>query len=656
MTGIAALVRQDEPVSQHDFDAVFDALEHRSWDGADRVVLDRAALGHQHAYTTPEEVGERQPIEHDGVWLTFDGRIDNRTEVLEHLRDHHAELSENPSDAEITLSAYCTIGLEFLDLFVGAFALIIWDSPEERLLLARDKTDLSRSLYYAESGDVIVAASEMQAVLTHPAVLPTMNEGLLGEFLADEVKTPIETFYENIFSVEPGSFVEWSPDGVRTERYWNVWDAAVELDPSKDPAEEFLSRFEQAVECRLRSPTCPGVMLSGGLDSTSIACVARRILDRNDKNELEETDGDHDLHAFSLLREDEAFEDEIERIRAVVETCDLRSHVVHAEDHYTLKDTELYEELASESPRINSLIQGTRSLYDEATDTGRTALLTGVGGNMYDGNRFYYLDLLRSLRLGTFFHHARSDFYPIREILKWFVLVPSSPRIASFVRRQYGDAIETGVPEWIDDEFADRTRLEERLTAGTGAGFDSVSKELMFNAYFRSSRRFEAASDRRVALEAGVDLRNPLLDSRLLSFLFALPSWETFDAGQDKVLVRRAMEGILPEIVRMQSDAVVFDPIIDLGIKHRRRSFVEELLTDPHVSRFGIVDECGFEGHVREYLDGPRRGSRRVWALLSTELWLRQWPFERAGFDDAGERAEDTADAVKETDTVDPPG
>jgi asparagine synthase (glutamine-hydrolysing) len=616
MSGITAIFRRDETVAQHEFEAVFDALDHRGWDGADVVALDQVTLGHQHSYTTPEELGERQPIALDDLWITFDGRIDNRPEMLEQLASIGVGTTPEISDAELVLRAYHAFGDVVLERLVGAFALTIWDPSDGRLLVARDKTGI-RELYYADVGDVVVVASEMQAILEHPAVSSDVNEGFVGELLSSYFVTHEETFYTDIRPVQAGSSLEVTAEGTRAESYWEVWNADFELDPSKDAVEQFRDLLEEAVACRLRAPKLPGIMMSGGLDSTTIACLARRRLER--------TGGiDDELHSFSLVVDGvDYFEDEVDRINSVVEHCDLESHTIRANDHYVLKDVEMYEREARESPVFSPVNQAGEKLYERASDAGRNVTLTGIAGNLYDGSRLYYLDLVRQGRFVTFVRHALADPMPFGQLVLWYVLAQSSDRLGQYLMKRTGK-YEPDVPPWIDPEFAERYGLADRVSADIETGIESAASEQLFKRYFRRARPFEDAVQRRVALRAGVDLRCPYLDSRLLAFMVSLPPGELTRSGQDKALFREALTGILPEVVRTHSATVTFDPLVDVGILDERREFVEGLFADSKLAELGIVDESAFATHVASLLE-EGVGRRRIWDLISMELWLRQW-------------------------------
>lgn len=611
MSGITAIFNRGGSVSSEEFDPVLDALAHRGQDGTDSITCGPVALGHQHFYTTPEAVGERQPLSLGDLWLTFDGRIDNRPELFEWLDSIGEPVDSEWSDAEVVLRGYRACDTEILDRLVGAFAFVLWDLPNDRLLVARDKTGI-RELYYADVGEIVVISSEMQSILEHPAVSEELNEGLIAELLAAEYLTQGETFYADVREVRAGSFLDVTAGRTRETLYWEVGDAAVDL--PADPVQGFLDRLEEAVTCRLRARALPGIMMSGGLDSTTIACLASRHLDR--------TNADGKLHSFSIVLDGVGyFEGERERIDTVVDACDLFAHELRANDHYALEDIELYEYLAKEAPHFGPTAQPSRALYEEATSTERNVMLAGVAGNVYDGNRFYYFDLLRSRRLLTFFRHTRSDPMPLRYILLWFGLVPSSDRLAAFVMKRYGDGESTDIPGWLAPNFVERSGLRDRLDEAVQTGLDSASNEIQFKRYFRTARQFGVANERRIALKAGVELRYPYLDSRLLEYAMSLPAGLLWEAGRDKALFRRATEGILPESVRTQSAAVHFDPLIDRGIE--KSELFDELLTNSRLVELGIADERAYRTHVSELLERDG-GSQPLWTLIEMELWLRQ--------------------------------
>src|SRR5687767_12470040 len=140
MSALALLyTRTDEPASQQRVAAMLRALDHRGPDGCDAIVRGNAALGHQHFWTTPEEIGERQPLTDpdSGISIAFDGRLDNRDDLLRALRLNHG-INQPLSDASLVLHCYLQWDEACFERLLGAFAIVLIDERIQSVLLARD--------------------------------------------------------------------------------------------------------------------------------------------------------------------------------------------------------------------------------------------------------------------------------------------------------------------------------------------------------------------------------------------------------------------------------------------------------------------------------------------------------------------------------------
>lgn len=616
MSGIIVVFDRNGVSPQDDFMPVFRALNHRGHDGADAETFDHVALGHQHFYTTPEEVGEQQPIEFDGLWVTMDGRIDNRGELFEQLADAGTPARAGVSDAELVLRTYQAFGDEFLERLIGAFALAIWDPADEHLLVARDKTGI-RKLYYADLGDTVVVASEMAAIVEHPAVPADINEGFVAEVLASHYVTNEETFFAAVDPLLPGSFLKIKAESTRTESYWEVWNADVEQDPDKSTAEELHDRIQTAVASRLRSPEQTGVMMSGGLDSTTIAGFARRHLDRTGHPDI-------NLSSYSLFIDGvEYFEPELDRIHDTVNAFGMKMHTVRANEHYCLADLELFECLARETGVFSGVSSANKALFEQAADLGTKTLFTGIWGNIFDGSRLYYTDLIRQGRVGTFLRDGYRDQISFKQLILWYVLAQFSDHVGQFAMEWTGRA-EPDVPEWINDEFAERTGLAKRVSREIETGIPHMGIQQQFKNHYYRPRSFEDAMQRQLALRSGVDLMMPFLDSRVLSFVASLSPGKLRKGDRDKVLFRQAVENVLPDSVRNQTASVTFDPLVKTSFYDKRADYVENLFENSKLIERGIVDEEAYKAHVASHYD-PDQGQRPIWDLVSMELWLQQW-------------------------------
>jgi asparagine synthetase B (glutamine-hydrolysing) len=254
-------------------------LSHRGPDG-NGVWLEKSAgvgLGQCLRVTTPEALHERQPlVSREGrIALVADARVDNRTDLIQAL-DLRGDPDKIP-DSALILAAYERWGEDCADRIVGDFAFAIWDGNERKWFCARDPFGCRSVHYTHRPGQLFACATEIKALLAVAEIPRELEEMRVGLFLTGTFDDQAITFYKGIFRLPAGHCMVVDESGLRVRRYF-------ELDPKRDIrfrtddayAEAFLEIFTEAVRCRLRATAPVLSTLSGGLDSTSIACVASR--------------------------------------------------------------------------------------------------------------------------------------------------------------------------------------------------------------------------------------------------------------------------------------------------------------------------------------------------------------------------------------------
>lgn len=410
MTGIVVIVDRGGHVSSDLLRDLLATMDYRGHDGKDSITDGHIGFGHQHFYTTPKAVGERQPLVEDGYTLTFDGRIDNRREILQTLDS----VSGEETDARIVIELYKEHGgCDFLTDLVGVYAFALFDSDHEKVILARDKVGV-RQLYYSIIGDEIIAASDIKSILRHPSMEMRINEGLLAEHLFDRVSTMRETFYEDIHCIAPGTCTTISQDGITHNRYWDPSDLEGTLrGDSEQLVDIFLNKLDKATKCRLRTKTTPGVMMSGGLDSTALVATIDRL-------------GIDPVPTFTHIYTEDIgdWDGEVNRIAEMEERFGIPNEKLVIDDETVLKTPEIYSDALVEGPIITPTQTITESLYDRANQYNCTVLLTGRGGNRFDGSRFTYADLFLHRKYRTWLSHGRADDLSISQLTLWYTMAP----------------------------------------------------------------------------------------------------------------------------------------------------------------------------------------------------------------------------------------
>ncbi|PSP76380.1 hypothetical protein BRC81_12160 [Halobacteriales archaeon QS_1_68_20] len=616
MTGIAAAYDPDGSVSSEDISALLDTLDYRGHDGRDHVVHASAALGHQHFWTTPEAEGEGQPITEDGVTVTLDGRIDDREELRSALPDDRRP-DESASDARLVVAAYRTWGPDAFDRLVGVFAVVVWDERRGRLVCARGPAGL-RELYYSTVNGRVVVGSDPGTVLAAPGVHRDVDDGVLGERLLGEYASRGDTVYDAVRTVPAGSYVTFDGTDSSVTRFWDP--ASLDRLSITDPealADELADRLRDAVGTRLRSRETPHVLLSGGLDSTTVAAIAA---ERDDA----------DLRAISMQFEDpEAMDDpesaraERRRVEAFVDEYDLPLALYSLDDAAAPLDVEAYAEPRLEKPVLVGIEAPKREVYGRIADAGGRVALTGEFGNLFDGNRFAYHDLFRERKLGRGIADLLADPLPARHLLLGYVLAPAFPGLARRLFEWRSDDEDAFFPDWLAGEFVDRTALRDRLENDAGwSDFDRTSMQGTYDDHYRSNQLLYFGRDRRRALAAGVETRHPFADRRVLEFVYALPTGARLRGGVDKFFFRHLAAELLPPAVQDQSHPFRFDPVIQRGLRENAET-LETLVTDRELVDRGIVDAAVVDRLLEGFLDGDEVARMVLWRLAAAELWLQ---------------------------------
>lgn len=616
MAGIVSIFDRTGGVRTECVTRMLEPMNYRGKDGSGFVQFPRAGLGHQHLYTTPEERGESQPISSDDVYITFDGRIDNRRELLE-SPDIRGRTTGRPSDAALALYAYLERGVDFVSDVVGAFSFALWDPAESRFFCARDPTGI-RSLYYTTVGDKTIVGSEISSIIAHPDVSPTVNEAFLAEFLIGDIRSREQTFYDGIRRLDHGSSLLIEDGETDVRRYWQVNDEPKYRDLSETELVEKLQEIlRTAISSRMRSVDSSAFAMSGGLDSTTLVAVS---------NQDVRTDSSSPLQLFSLIFEsidEPVLKKERERIELMGERDGVTLQTIRGDEYWPLKNWQTYRAALSDGPVSNSLLCSNEVVYRKAADSGFRSIVHGGGGNNFDGNRFSYLDTLLSLRPTQFVRDVTADPMATRYLLKWYVLAPLLPELSKRVLKyRWGEDVDE-LPEWMPDEFVEKTDLNDRVSVDRlSSGLNRKAMAFTHDLFFRPSEQFLLDDERQLALDAGVELRYPYRDARLVEFVFSLPTGYRITEGQAKYLFRKSAEEYIPQRILDQSESASFDPLVDRGLKEKEAERINRLFSDPTLEKLGMIDEDELNAIWDSYRVGDDRYSNKLWRFVSAEMWL----------------------------------
>ena len=580
----------------------------------------------------------------DRFVVAADATLYYRTELTQRLA-----ASGNPptgnAPAELILAAYHAWGDDFVDAVDGDFAAIIWDRSNRRMVCVRDFSG-KRPLHYAQIGRELVVASTIGAVASHPRCPEDLNLPLLaGNATGLVFSAGPETCYRAVQILPNAHRMSWS-DG-RLAGPVRYWEAPVNGPRGTMKHEEAAGHLRHLLETATLERVDPTevntVWMSGGWDSTAVFGAAQHAIHRDGRGIT--------IRPVSITypsgdpgREDEWIQAIADRWKVPVHWIDIADiPFLDREPERAARRDEPYAHLYDKWN--TALARGTRAC-------GSRIALDGNGGDqLFQNSDVFLADLFRS---GRWFSLARE--WParprggVRSFFRTVVQPNLSPAMHSMAARLRGGRplkhyLQRPLAEWIEPQFAAQHKLLERdaeflLRPIPGT---HVGREIdWFFTCLYMSRAFSLLGS--FALENGVELRSPLSDRRVIEFALSRPWWERSSGRETKLLLRRAMRGLLPDDVLAARSRRTG---ITGGHSHRwmRDVFpqlLEQTLNKPLVlAEMGIVNPDRLRTAARTYAARGGTAFTRVNMLytLQTELWLRGRMRSHARRSDTGKTA-----------------
>jgi len=608
---------------------MLEAVSHRGPDGGGMWSDGPIAMGQRMLHATPESIDEKQPWSDEAgrCHLVFDGRIDNGPDLRAQLASAGIE-PRNNTDAELVLRSYQLWGEEFAVKLIGDFAIVIWDSQTETLIAARDPSGMKPFYYYADRKK-FVCGSELHQ-LFHCDVPCEPNEEMVGEYLACRTYSADSTLYRSIHQLLAAHLLIVRRDRLVTRRYYDL-DPAHEIRHRNDDeyADHFLSIFKEAVRCRMRAVGPVAADLSGGLDSSSIVSIALILQEQGEAR----CDG---FESFSQMYPGFSC-DESEYINAVAAKCGV---ALNLELSTPASEVDLAAQVRKfrDFPNYPNLTSGFGFRRLERRKGARVSI-TGEGGDeWFSGSFSDNADLLRSLRIRALLRQLRIDANqsemrmmhangPMRLLLSSAVIPLLPPVVREFVRWRSRPS-RLPYPKWVNPDFARRTDLYSRMIAESRlrrlSDMREVQRRQIYELFHNGELPVIGAMVEQAIGRIGQETRRPFFDRRIIEFAFGLPNDQLRRGGFERVIVRNAMTGILPEVVRTRVTKANFNPPVMESAKYNaglisfdRMEIAERGWVDP------VKLKSGFETLMASARDGEGDYAFYVWLAIAAEIWHR---------------------------------
>ncbi|UCI26265.1 lasso peptide isopeptide bond-forming cyclase [Mesorhizobium sp. B2-8-5] len=630
MSGVAGIVLSDNdrPAGAGDIQQMLSRMRHRARDGNSWWTEGSVALGHAWLDTTGEDGPGPLTMAGGKLAITADCRLDNRDELLARLGMRDRSIA----DAVLIMRAYLKWGEACPTYLQGDFAFAIWDGERQALFCARDHFGV-KPFYYHSTGRRFAFASEIGPILALDGIGRRLSEHQISGFLAGLPDDPQATPYAEIFRLPARHGMTVAGHQVVLRRYWQIEPS--QRPPRSDAAEEFRHLFAQSVENRMRGTPAVGAMLSGGLDSSSIACVAglRAAAQRNPR-----------LKTFSLVFDKGSSMDEKPFIDAVLDGNPLDATLIAVSNYAPFAEFErILEE--QEGTFLAPGLSLTRDLYRTAGAKGVKVLLDGHGGDEVVSQGHGHLHELanagRWLELWRELHSAANTYGEgmLSLYFKFLTIYGPAWRIArmrSMARRLVGKVRQrpASAPRaWaglVNPDLARRTDLAERFHRSGYMSAAVSASEALTHRWLLSTglvpHAFEVLD--KAAANFGVEPRYPFWDKPLVEFCLALPGEEKLKDGFGRHVLRRAMQGVLPPAVQWRRDKIDFTANLVRGMLGNHRELLDKLLISDSewIAPYVNLPEVNavYERMLRQPEQATLPDVQHVWRSVSLSLWLRQ--------------------------------
>ncbi len=556
MSAIAGIIRaRSAIVNQRELVNMAERLRIHGPDASGTWHSDACGLASNLRKVTPEDAYERQPLSRGPLTLAGDLRLNNRKDLITKLGLKPSQNALLP-DSELVLSAYQKWGCNCVEHLMGAFVFAVWDESEQSLFLARDQTG-EKTVFYHQSPDFFAFSSMPKGLLALPWIRRELNEEKLAEFLILNHANHQTSFYKNIHRLPPGHCLTFRNGSLTLRKYWELdLEQRIVLDSDNAYLEQGREILETCIRDALRSASPVGAMMSGGLDSSTVACIAARHLEKNGQRLQTFTEVPH----LGPVPETETrYGDETPYIKAIhALNPNITPHFVPGLQKGIFEGAD--ERLAIlEAPHRNPFNQiWMEQICEDAAAQGIKVLLTGQSGNMslsYDG-LWQLPSLFKSLRWLRLAREvnavAKSSGTSRKSLLKSKMLQPLVP---DSLWSRYKRRSQTQRSAWetfsaINPNFAREIDIGSiNRQAGHDSSFRVPSDSRLARAIGLTGLDYRGESYAYFATANEVELRDPLGDIRFTQWCLSIPESQYLQGGECKWFAKRLAQELLPASV-----------------------------------------------------------------------------------------------------------
>ena len=571
-------------------------------------ILDLSPLGHQ------PMCGKEK-----NIWITYNGEVYNYIEIKKTLEEKGHKF-HTKTDTEVILKAYEEWGEKCLSRFNGMFSFVIFDRKNNKLFAARDRFGIKPLYYWFSPKGYLAFASEIKQFTTLPGWEAVMNGQRVYDFLNSGLFDHTEeTLFDEVKQIRGGQSLTFSlkTEDLKVSTWYKITPKPF-TGSLKEAGKKFYSLLEDSIRLRLRADVPVGSCLSGGLDSSSIVCIANKI--------LKETNSTNKQKTFSACSKVKKY-DEKHFMDIVVEACKVQAHHCYPPLD-SLIDTAKKIVWHQDEPFGSTSIYAQWCVFDMVRKTQVKVMLDGQGADEYlagygvfYGCRIY--DLLKEKKFLSLLKEAKNTeqtslvMNSFKQLLKLF--------LPNFIKTPLKKAFKKSIPnshpnpDWLN--FA-------LLQAKPQDPFQKVKQKSIIDQSLLQLQNTSLPMllhwEDRDSMAHSIEARTPFLDYRLVEFVLGLPSEYKLKNGTTKKVLREGMKKTLPEPIRTRKDKIGFATPEEVWMKKENPELFLKLVERAiDVSQGTLLPEV--KTRVNNILSGKEPFSFFIWRLISYGHWIEKF-------------------------------
>ena len=612
-----------------------DQMHHRGPDDAGELIFDdaRGGLGFRRLSIIDLSEAGHQPMHGctDQLWLVFNGEIYNHLKLREGLEARgHRYISR--TDSETILHLYEERGLDFVHDLEGDYAIALWDGRLEQLVLVRDRIGVKPLYFYQKDGRFIFA-SEIKAMLQHPAVTPEVDEPALYHYLTFLTTPAPQTLFKDIQTVPAGHMLIVKRVGsITNKQYWDALPpVTTEVRSDEEHKQEILRLLRASITKRMMSDVPFGVFLSGGVDSSANVALMSEQMSRP-------------VETFTVGFRDEEYLNELESARRIARAFGTNHHEV------IISEKEMQDFLPQlvfhqDEPIADPVCVPLYYVSKLARDSGTIVVQVGEGADEIFSGYDNYVQYLRIHE--KFWQHAERMPSALRRVVAGIaqpmLKATGRKRNAIELIRRFGadEPLFWGAVIVYDEGFKPRVLSQQMRQRFNGLSSleavtpyierieqerptaDFLSRLTYLELKLRLPELLLMRVDK-ITMATSVEARVPFLDHHLVEYALGLPRSLKVSGGSGKHILKRALEEVLPHDLLYNRKRGFGAPVREWFRSGLGDWFDSHLINSP-MRRREFLDYEFVKRLLDEHRSKQKDWGFHLWALLNLSLWYERW-------------------------------